>query len=105
VALLLASANVFFNDVSYLWNIAVQLMFYSTPIIWDPDMVVGNEWLTRLASWGPTGGFVVAIHQVMYDMRMPSALRFGQMIGYAVLSFALGAWVFNRLSPRFAEEL
>ena len=104
IALLLASANVFFNDVSYLWNIVAQLMFYSTPIIWDPD-TVGNVWLVRLASWGPMGGFVTAIHQVLYDMRMPSLLRFGQMTGYAVLSFAIGAWVFNKLSPRFAEEL
>ena len=36
VAMLLASANVYFNDVTYLWAIAAQLLFYATPVIWDP---------------------------------------------------------------------
>lgn len=104
VALLLASANVFFNDVSYLWSIASQLLFYATPVIWNPA-TVGRPSLTSVASWGPTGGFVMAIHEVLYDMRMPSLARFGQLTGYALVSFGIGAWVFNRLSPRFAEEL
>ena len=39
VAMLLASANVYFNDVTYLWAIAAQLLFYATPVIWDPESV------------------------------------------------------------------
>lgn len=104
VALLLASANVFFSDISYLWAIASQLLFYATPVIWNPD-TVGKPRLTDIASWGPTGGYIVAIHQVMYDLDMPSLERFAQMTGYALISFVIGAWAFGRLSPRFAEEL
>jgi ABC-type polysaccharide/polyol phosphate export permease len=104
VALLLASANVFFSDVSYLWAITAQLLFYATPVIWNPDNV-GKPRLTDLASWGPTGGFIMAIHEVLYDLQMPSAARFLQLGMYAAVSFAIGAWAFGRLSPRFAEEL
>ena len=104
VALLLASANVFFSDISYLWAITAQLLFYATPVIWDPDNV-GKPRLSDLASWGPTGSFVMAIHEVMYDLHMPSPERFLQMALYAFTSFAIGAWAFGRLSPRFAEEL
>lgn len=104
VALLLAAGNAFFNDVSYLWTIASQLLFYSTPIIWNPE-TVGNPVLTHIASWGPTGAFVMALQELLYDLQMPSTLRLLQLTIYAAISFAFGAWAFNKLSPRFAEEL
>lgn len=104
VALFLASANAFFSDVSYLWTIASQLLFYATPIIWNPE-TVGNSILTHVASWGPTGSFVMAMHEVLYDLQMPSLLRFTQLILYSGVSLAIGAWTFAKLSPRFAEEL
>jgi ABC-type polysaccharide/polyol phosphate export permease len=103
VALLLASLNAFFNDITYLWSIAAQLLFYASPVIWNPE--AADPWLGKVASWGPTGGFIVAAHQVTYSLEWPSTLRFVQMSVYALTAFVVGAWVFSRLSPRFAEEL
>ena len=54
VALLLASANVFYHDVNYLWGILAQILFYATPVIYDPASV-GEPWLTIIANYGPTG--------------------------------------------------
>lgn len=104
LALLLAAANVFFNDITYLWSIASQLLFYATPVIWNPANV-GKPILTTIASWGPTGAFVMAVHEVLYDLQMPSLARFAQLAIYAGVSFAFGAWAFGKLSPRFAEEM
>jgi ABC-type polysaccharide/polyol phosphate export permease len=104
IALLLASANVYFSDITYLWAIAAQLLFYATPVIWDPE-TVGEPWLTRIASWIPPGAYITAVHEVMYDLHMPSLARFAQLTGYAVISLCVGAWGFNRLSPKFAEIL
>jgi hypothetical protein len=36
---------------------------------------------------------------------MPGIGRFVQLACYGFGMFFLGAWVFNRLSPRFAEEM
>src|SRR3954465_3194229 len=36
VALALAAANVFYHDVNYLWGILSQILFYATPVIYDP---------------------------------------------------------------------
>jgi ABC-type polysaccharide/polyol phosphate export permease len=104
VAMLLASANVYFTDITYLWAIVAQLLFYATPVIWDPE-TVGNKTLTNIASLGPTGAFVMAIHQVLYDLQMPSLARFAQLTVYALVSVGIGAWGFSRLSPKFAEIL
>jgi ABC-type polysaccharide/polyol phosphate export permease len=104
VALVLSAANVFFHDISYLWGIASQVLFYATPIIYDPATVKYAS-LRWIANYGPTGSFIKAMHEVMYDLRMPGTGRFIQLGIYAFGMFFVGAWVFNRLSPRFAEEM
>ena len=108
VALALSAFNVFFHDVSYLWTILSQMLFYVTPVIYFlsrlPDVMVGRV-LKSVANWGPTGAFVTAFHHLFYDWRMPPALLLLYLLGLAATSFAIGMWIFGRLSPRFAEEM
>jgi ABC-type polysaccharide/polyol phosphate export permease len=35
----------------------------------------------------------------------PSLAQWGYIAAWAAVAFVLGAWFFNRLSPRFAEEI
>jgi len=104
VALALSAANVFFHDVNYLWGIAAQILFYATPIIYNPA-TIDVEALRWVANYGPTGSFITAIHDVVYDLRMPGFGRVAQLAGLGFGVFFAGAWVFSRLSPRFAEEM
>ena len=104
VALTLSAANVFFHDVNYLWSILSQVLFYVTPVIYFPARITLKP-LRLLAMYGPTGMFIVAFHDVLYDGRIPSLWRWGCMMALAVGSFTAGMWIFNRLSPRFAEEM
>lgn len=104
VALALSAANVFFHDVNYLWSIVAQVLFYASPIIYVPA-AIGNDAMRALSNWGPTGSFVRASHEILYDGRMPGLGRWLHIGLISVAVFAFGAWVFNRLSPRFAEEM
>jgi ABC-type polysaccharide/polyol phosphate export permease len=104
VALALSAMNVFFHDINYLWGIVAQLLFYATPIIYQPDFIE-NSALRAITNWGPTGSFIRASHEIMYDNRMPALGRWLHLVIFSVATFALGAWIFQRLSPRFAEEL
>jgi ABC-type polysaccharide/polyol phosphate export permease len=104
VALMLSAANVFYHDVNYLWGILGQVLFYATPVIYNPA-TVNLAVLRWIANYGPTGSFITAIHEVMYDLRMPGAGRFIQLAIYGFGMFFVGAWAFNKLSPRFAEEM
>jgi ABC-type polysaccharide/polyol phosphate export permease len=104
LALLLSAVNVFFHDINYLWGIVAQLLFYASPVIYSLEEVK-FQWLRNIANWGPTGSFVRASQEIMYDGEWPSIGRWVQIAVYSVAMFAFGAWVFNRLSPRFAEEL
>ena len=104
LALLLSAANVFFHDINYLWGIVAQLLFYTSPIIFVLEEIP-FAWLRTIVNFGPTGGFVRASQVILYDGQWPSLARWSQVGAYSILMFAFGAWIFNRLSPRFAEEL
>jgi ABC-type polysaccharide/polyol phosphate export permease len=104
VALVLAACNVFYHDVNYLWGILSQILFYATPVIYNPATLDQRE-LKFIANYGPTGSFITAIHNVVYDLRMPGTGRMLELVVFSFGSFIIGAWVFNRLSPRFAEEM
>ena len=104
VALTLAAANVFFHDVQYLWTIVTQILFYATPVIYFAASIKLAA-LRTVGNFGPTGTFIVAFHEVLYDGRMPGAGRWLYATALAIGSFAFGTWFFGRLSPRFAEEM
>ncbi|MEP1125034.1 MAG: ABC transporter permease [Ilumatobacter sp.] len=104
VALLLSAANVFFHDVNYLWGIVSQLLFYTSPIIFVLEEIQ-YEWLRLIVNFGPTGAFVRASQEILYDGQWPGLARWAQVAMYSLVMFGVGAWAFNRLSPRFAEEL
>lgn len=104
IALALAAANVFFHDVSYLWGIAAQLLFYATPIIYQPSFITVG-WLRAIVENGPTGMFITAVHDIVYDLQMPDGWLLVRLALFSAATFAFGAWVFGRLSPRFAEEM
>jgi ABC-type polysaccharide/polyol phosphate export permease len=104
VALFMAALNVFYHDINYLWGILAQVLFYSTPIIYTVAQI-DYPAIRAVANYGPTGSFITAIHNVMYDLRFPSELRLLQLTVISFVTFFIGSWVFNRLSPRFAEEM
>ena len=66
---------------------------------------IDNKALKLVANYGPTGSFVTAVHNVVYDLRMPGPGRLAQLVVISFGTFFIGAWIFNRLSPRFAEEM
>lgn len=104
VALLLSAANVFYHDVNYLWGILAQILFYATPVIYFPATLELRP-LVVFANYGPTGAFITAVHNVMYDLRFPGPGRLLLLTVYAFGSFVVGSWVFGRLAPKFAEEM
>ncbi|MBT5864376.1 MAG: ABC transporter permease [Ilumatobacter sp.] len=104
VALALSAANVFFHDINYLWGIVAQLLFYASPIIFVIGQVP-SPFVNKWAAWTPTGAFVTASHEILYDNVFPSIERWAYIAAWGVAAFAVGALIFSRLSPRFAEEI
>lgn len=107
IGLALAAGNVFFRDLSYLWTILVQALFFATPIVYPPHLVIDRMpfWLERIYQHMPLTVAVRIYRDLMYDLRMPRMIDLGTLMVFAVVALMLGWWIFDRLEGRFAEEL
>ena len=110
LGLMLAAANVYFRDLSYLWGIFVQLWFFATPIVYPINLVAKKltghlHWLLTAYRANPMAVFVEAYRRCLYESRWPSPLQMACLLALSAAALSVGLWVFARLSPRFAEEI
>lgn len=105
LSLILSAINVYVQDVEYIIQFVLNMMFYGTPIIYTLDMLSGQSLLSSLVSLNPMTILVNAYRTcIMYDGN-PGWRGLLAVLALALLLCAFGSWVFNRLQRGFAEEL
>ena len=119
VAMLLSALFVKFRDVSPIWEVLSQILFYSSPVIIPAETVreklahgATNHFLYHLYTLNP---LVAIFQQFRHAMVNHATLSAGQVMGsWAALLepmalvagiIVLGFWVFNREAPHIAEDL
>jgi ABC-2 type transport system permease protein len=107
IALGLAAANVYFRDLSYLWQIFSQVWFFATPIVYMPSIIEGKvpNWVEMIMKLNPMAVFAQGFRRSMYDNAFPGWDNLGACALVAVITMVLGWSLFTKLSRRFAEEL
>lgn len=109
LGLALSVLNVRYRDVSYLVTIALNFLFYATPIIYPLSLVptTWHGWLPmrQIYSLNPLVQYVEALRDVLYQLRTPSLGRFVAMTAVSVVTFTLGWLFFQRAARDVAEEL
>jgi len=105
LAWLISSITVYFKDMKTIINILISIMFWATPIIWPYSVLTGN--LKYIALLNP---FFYIIEGYRYTF-LGKAWMY-QNIEMTVffwtvtlIIFIIGALVFKKLSPRFADVL
>jgi ABC-2 type transport system permease protein len=108
LALLLSSLFVFFRDLGHIWEILTLVLFYGSGIVFPITLLAKHRDLQTLVGLNP-------VYQIVEDLRhalvTPTVPWMTQILGglYVVpllavgITFALGVFVFTRLTPRFAE--
>ena len=112
LALILTTLFVSFRDMGQVWELAAQLMFYASPIIYP--VVLLPQWAQELAFLNP---FVQVLQDVralvFYDdlpannVTAPEVLGYlGRLIpvGITFAVFGVGLAMFKRYEPWFAER-
>jgi ABC-2 type transport system permease protein len=110
VTMLLSALYVRFRDMQPIWEVALQMLFYASPVIYVtstfPDSV------EREAMTNPLTAILTQARHVLIDPAAPTAteaiggsVRLLIPLFVIVGVFALGLWVFMREAPRIAEEL
>ena len=112
--MLLSALYVRFRDVEPIWEVTLQVLFYTAPILYPIELVAlrGGENVQEAMMLNPVTAILQQIRHAVID---PEAMSAGQAAGgwvwmlipagIIVGVFALGFWVFNREAPRIAEEL
>jgi ABC-2 type transport system permease protein len=116
LAMLLSALYVRFRDVAPIWEVALQVWFYTSPIMF-PVSALASRFSTSIAHIAMLNPVAVLLSQAGHAFiggdpkHFPAALTFGGAgfvaAGLTVIPgiFALGWWYFARHAPRIAEEL
>ena len=112
ITLILAPLNVYLRDVKHFVAIALQLLFYSAPIVYPLRLVpkrpevLGVEIPFRdIYELNPIVVMIECFRDVLYDLEFPPI---GDLLYLGAWAFGLlliGRWVFGRLDRRLAEEV
>jgi ABC-type polysaccharide/polyol phosphate export permease len=107
IALALSVVAVYFRDLTYLWTIMLQVYFFATPIIYDPEVLKAqvSPTVLRLLEWNPMAVFIRAFRSTLYDAAAPEVSSLCFLAGISALSLVLGFIIFHSLTRRLAEEL
>lgn len=102
LALALSAAAAHLRDTRHLLDIALQALFWTTPIVWSFKDKVPARW-QPIALLSPMSPFIVAYQRIFYYGEWPGAEATVLAIVYALGMLAIGAMVFLRSDRRFSE--
>jgi lipopolysaccharide transport system permease protein len=103
VAMILATATAFFRDVRHLLEVALQVLFWTTPIVYELALI--PERMRLLVLMSPMSPFVVAYQKIFFSRQWPEPTVWLMAGTYAVGAFIIGTTLVLAFEDRFAEQL
>ena len=108
IAVSLAIMNVYFRDLAHLTNVALQLLFFLTPIIYQGDSVP-LEWhhipLRAIVLSNPIAGFVESLRALTYDLQVPPLSTWLGLMAWTVAAIAAAIFVYRRWGLDIGEAI
>ncbi len=107
LALLLSALNVYYRDVGYMVDVILTFGFYATPIFYPLQMVSTrlHGTLFNIYMLNPMANLVTAYRQALLDNSFPDTLLLVRPGVAAIILLVVGAVVFRRNAPTFADYL
>jgi ABC-2 type transport system permease protein len=111
VAALLSALYVRFRDVKPMWDVALQILLYGSPVIYVIETIESRQ-AQEIIMMNPLAAIIQQMRHALIDPSAPSAataaggwVRLLIPAGITLVLVLLGLWYFNREAPRIAEEL
>lgn len=99
----LASLNVYYRDVQYIWTVIIQAGFFLTPIIFPISIIPEKYvWIIKL---NPMTHIIDMLRESMIYSTAPVMTDIIFTIIFALITLIIGYITFLRLEPKFAEEV
>lgn len=103
ITLFVSALNTLYRDVQHIVQHLLNLLFFLLPILYPLSSVPSS--LRFTFEYNPIAHLLIAYRLILLDGQVPSLYSWGIMTSFAVVSIALGSWVFSSLRERFAEVL
>ncbi len=97
--LILATINVFFRDIEYIWDVALMVIMYTCAIFYDPERLMksGYDWILK---YNPLYGVIANFRHIIFgDALEQGLLLYGLLFSAAVL--LIGNVLFYRKQDQF----
>ncbi len=102
IGMLLAPLNVMYRDVGALTNVAVQLGFFLTPVVYSTTLVPPRR--RALLLLNPLAGYISAFRWSLYGSALQPGL-IAVAVGTTAVLLIAGAYFFARMQGRFADVI
>lgn len=99
LGLILSALFVFFRDMQYLWGVITQLIMWLSAIFYTIDsysLTVRNLFLLN-----PVYLYIRYFRKIVIDGVIPTLQFHLLAMAYAVIAFAVGAWMYKRYNHEF----
>jgi ABC-type polysaccharide/polyol phosphate export permease len=103
LALAVATAYVYARDTRHLLEVALQVWFWITPIVYSASIAPLPRLLTRLLQWNPMTHFITSYQNIVFYHAMPTLMAFALLTAVSGATAIAGWLVFARYQRRFAE--
>jgi lipopolysaccharide transport system permease protein len=103
VGLAAATLNVFFRDIYYLTSVALMLLFYLTPVFYQPPTDVPLYEIVYALN--PMAALVEATRDVFFHGRAPDPRDLALASSTSLSAFGFGLWVWWRKGAESFDEV
>lgn len=99
MGLILSALYVFFRDIQYLYGIFTTLLMYMSAIFYSIETFpqIGRE----LFLLNPVYVYIRYFRKIVIEGDIPSVWMHCIALGYAVLAFGIGAWIYKKKNHSF----
>lgn len=103
ISLIVSSISVYVRDLQHLIGVAMQLLFYATPIVYSLDSLPDNlMWILKI---NPMTYIINGYRDIFYNQTMIDIGPLTVLIGISIVLCIIGYLIFNKLQKGFAEQL
>ena len=102
IGLFLSSLFIFFSDLNQIWDVLLNILFYTSPIIYPLSIV--PDYLMTFYMFNPVIRLVIIYRDIIVLGALPSSSDLIIVAICAVRPISIGKYVFNRLQRRFPEK-
>ena len=108
VSVIVAIWNVYVRDLAHLVGVFLQLAFYATPIIYNPDIVPDTVWglpAHALVEAMPMAEFIELFRSLVYSLQPGDPGDWLACCAWSLAAFAVAVWVFRRWGADLGERI